>query len=109
MGDVFEAADLLERQRAAGRPYLEFLRRDALSAGVYRLEAGKPDLQQPHTEDEVYYVLDGEGVVEIDGERTPVRPGSVVYIARHVRHRFVDYPAGLTLLVVFAPASGSNG
>lgn len=29
---------------------------------------------------EVYYILQGEGMMHIDGESAPVRPGSTVYI-----------------------------
>ena len=29
---------------------------------------------------EIYYIIEGEGVMHIDGESAPVRPGSTVYI-----------------------------
>jgi mannose-6-phosphate isomerase-like protein (cupin superfamily) len=85
----------------------EFLRRDSLSCLIYHLNAGEPDRQTPHTEDEIYYVLSGEGVIEIDGEPSPVKPGTVIFVEKHAEHRFRDYPEGLTLLVVFAPARGT--
>lgn len=108
MADTYDLLDLLTALEEQGRPYYEFIQRDTLSAGIYHLPAGEPDRQQPHTEDEVYYVLAGEGRIDIDGELTPVRPGSVIFVARHVPHRFVDYPEGITLLVIFGPARGSN-
>ncbi len=107
MADTFEVMDLLEQLQAQGQPYHEFLRRETLSAGLYHLAPGQPDPQHPHTEDEVYYVLGGEGAIEIAGEMTPVRPGSVIFVAKQVPHRFLDYPEGLTLLVIFAPPRGS--
>ena len=108
MADVFDLVDVLERLQAEGRPYHEFLQRESLSVGIYHLAAGEPDLQRPHTEDEIYYVLSGEGRIDIDGDITHVRPGTVVFVAKHVPHRFVDYDEGLTLLVVFAPPRGSQ-
>ena len=105
--DTFEVMDLLEQLQARGQPYHEFLRRDTLSAGLYHLAPGQPDPQRPHTEDEVYYVLGGEGAIEIAGDVTPVRPGSVIFVAKQVPHRFLDYHQGLTLLVIFAPPRGS--
>ncbi len=108
MDDIFQVPEIVERLRGGDQPYDEFLNRGTLSVGVYQLAPGRPDLQQPHTEDEIYYVLDGEGAIEVEGKRTPVRPGSVVFVAKRAAHRFVDYPAGLTLLVVFAPARGSD-
>ena len=108
MTDVFELTDVLEQLQEHGRPYYEFLRRDSLSAGIYHLPAGEPDRQRPHTEDEVYYVLSGEGSVDIDGERTPVRPGNVIFVGKGVPHRFLDYADGLTVLVLFVPPRGSG-
>ena len=34
---------------------------------------------------EVYYILEGEGVMHINGESSPVRPGSAVYIPPRAR------------------------
>ena len=38
---------------------------------------------------EIYLVLEGEGHLELDGERVPVRPMSAVYIKPGCRHRAV--------------------
>lgn len=38
---------------------------------------------------EIYVVLEGEGEIELDGRRYPVRPLSAVYIAPGVRHRAI--------------------
>ena len=51
-----ELPDLIAQQSSGGQPYLEFLRAPSMSAGIYTLPAGGVDRQQPHTEDEVYYV-----------------------------------------------------
>lgn len=71
-----------------------------LEVGVYVLEAPKDDAQQPHTDDEVYVVLEGEGTLLIAGERHGARPGDELFVAAGVEHRFVDYDR-LVLLVVF--------
>jgi len=84
-------------------PYAEWVRSPALSAGVYRLAAGAHDGQSPHDEDEVYVVLAGSAVLEVNGSRTPVRAGSVSYVPRRVPHAFVDITADLEVAVVFAP------
>ena len=107
-GAVFGLAEVEQRRRSDGRPYHEFLRVPALSVGLYRLEPGEPDRQSPHAEDEIYYVVEGEGVIAIAEERRPVRAGDTIYVAKGVEHRFHDYPSGLTLLVLFAPPEGST-
>ncbi len=101
---AFQLESLMTDLQANGRSYHEFLRRESMSAGIYQLAVSEPDRQQPHAEDEVYYVLAGHGAIEIDGVRTPVATGSVLFVPKAAQHRFVDFPDGLTLLVLFAPA-----
>jgi mannose-6-phosphate isomerase-like protein (cupin superfamily) len=100
----FEAADLLEARRHIQRAYHEFLRVPSLSCGIYVIPAGGHDPQQPHEQDEVYYVLSGEGAIRVRDEVRPVRRGSLVYVPAEVPHRFVDVTSDLELLVLFAPA-----
>ena len=38
---------------------------------------------------EIYHVLEGEGHIELDGERVPVKPMTAVYIKPGCRHRAV--------------------
>lgn len=102
-----DGAALLARQMVKGEPYLEFLRRESMSAGLYVLEAGADDLQQPHREDELYYVVEGRAVLEVDGDQRPVQPGSLVFVAAGVSHRFHSIASKLTVLVVFAPPESS--
>lgn len=50
---------------------------------------------------EIYYVLAGEGHLELDGERVPLRPGTSVMIRPGCRHRAVGR---LTIINVPVPA-----
>jgi mannose-6-phosphate isomerase-like protein (cupin superfamily) len=102
--DAFEIAELLGAQAAGGRPYHEFIRTHDLSVGVYVLPAGGTDRQQPHTEDEVYYVVSGRAQVHVGGEERAVQAGSVIFVGADVEHRFHDIEEELTLLVIFGPA-----
>jgi mannose-6-phosphate isomerase-like protein (cupin superfamily) len=106
--DAHELADVVARRNAAGTPYLEFISVPDLSVGLYVLSPGQPDLQQPHTEDEAYYVVAGAGRITVGDEVRDVRVGSVIFVGAGVPHRFHDISAELTLLVVFGPAEGSR-
>ncbi|MEZ4668706.1 MAG: cupin domain-containing protein [Anaerolineae bacterium] len=105
---AFETADLIAQQAAGTKSYLEFLKEDALSMGLYVLPAGGTDGQSPHTEDEVYYVVSGRGMFFHAGENVPVQAGSILYVAAHVEHRFHSITEDLKILVFFAPAEYSN-
>jgi len=97
------AALVRHASEVEGDRWTEVVRSAALSAGVYRLPAGAVDGQSPHGEDEVYVVTAGAADLEVDGQRTAVRPGSVAYVPSRVPHRFVDITDDLEVAVVFAP------
>ncbi|HEY8437750.1 MAG TPA: cupin domain-containing protein [Candidatus Limnocylindrales bacterium] len=106
--DAYDLSELADRQRESGRPYLEFISVPDLSVGLYVLNAGEPDRQAPHTEDEVYYVVSGRGHVTVGDDTRAVAPGAIVFVAAHVPHRFHDITEDLTLFVAFGPAEGSR-
>jgi mannose-6-phosphate isomerase-like protein (cupin superfamily) len=100
--DAFELGELSEQQAAGESRYREFLRVPALSSGLYVLPVGADDTQQPHDEDEVYHVLSGRASILVADEVRPVQTGSIVYVAAHVEHRFIDITEELRVLVFFA-------
>ncbi|MCH7800803.1 MAG: cupin domain-containing protein [Chloroflexi bacterium] len=106
--DAFEFSELVRQQDQSGERYLEFLTVPTMSLGVYSLPAGGVDTQQPHTEDEIYYIVSGRATISVDGEDRPVEPRSVVFVGAHVDHRFHTITEDMTILVVFAPARGSQ-
>jgi mannose-6-phosphate isomerase-like protein (cupin superfamily) len=101
---AFEIADLVAARKASGEAWIEFLRAPALSMGVYALAAGADDTQSPHTEDEVYLVVSGSGILRVEDLDQPVQAGSVVYVEADASHHFHSITEDLTTLVFFAPA-----
>ena len=75
--DSFELADVLAEHSRSNRLYYEFFQAPALSLGLYVLPAGAADPQSPHTEDEVYYVVNGSGMIQVGGEDRAVTAGSM--------------------------------
>jgi mannose-6-phosphate isomerase-like protein (cupin superfamily) len=84
--------------------YREFLRVPAMSAGLYVLPTGGTDLQRPHHEDEIYYVVRGRAHFKAGEEDREVFAGCVIFVAAEVEHRFYDIAEELAVLVFFAPA-----
>ncbi|MCE7081465.1 cupin domain-containing protein [Streptomyces sp. ST2-7A] len=96
--------DQLEAERLANDgAYLQFLRERNMSVGLYALNAGEPDPQSPHREDEVYVVVSGRGSLTVGEETVQVGRGSVVYVPAGVPHRFHHITEDLRVLVVFSP------
>ena len=106
--NAFTFSDLIAAKEQTGELYHEFLRVPTMSAGVYQLTAGSTDPQEPHTEDEVYYIVQGQARIQVATEHTPVKAGSIVFVAANVDHRFHSITEDLTVLVFFAPAEYSR-
>jgi len=106
--DAFELKQVDAERAQLGKLYLEFVHKPALTVGLYVLTAGSEDPQQPHTEDEVYHVVRGRATIRVGDEDQPVGPGSVVYVAALVPHRFHTIEEDLEILVFFAPAEYTN-
>ena len=113
---AFELLDIVKQQSRSGKPYVELLRVHDLSMGVTQLLVGDSDIQSPHTEDEVYYVVEGKAKIKVADEDRNVRAGSMIYAAKNVSHRFHSIEEDLIVLVftstgsvqAFAPAEYSN-
>jgi mannose-6-phosphate isomerase-like protein (cupin superfamily) len=71
-----------------------------LEIGVYVLVAPEPDRQQPHADDEVYVVLEGDGTLEIEGQRVDLHVGQAAFVPAGAEHRFEGYEQ-LSVLVIF--------
>lgn len=52
--------------------------------------------------------MEGRATVSVSDEDRPVRPGSVVFVAAGVPHRFHDITERLVLMVMFGPAEYSR-
>jgi quercetin dioxygenase-like cupin family protein len=61
-------------------------RSDSLTLGVARLSPGETLRAHRHEQAEAYLVLDGAGIVTIDGAAHPVGPGAGVFIAGNAVH-----------------------
>jgi mannose-6-phosphate isomerase-like protein (cupin superfamily) len=104
---IFTKLSDVDRQRVhSGKSYREFLRGPAMSAGLYVLPVHGLDLQKPHHQDEVYYVIRGSARFQAGAEDREVSAGSVIFIPAEVDHRFHDITEELHALVFFAPPEG---
>jgi mannose-6-phosphate isomerase-like protein (cupin superfamily) len=72
-----------------------------VEVGVYVLVAPEPDRQQPHEDDEIYIVLEGHGVLTVEGEKFELTEGDSIFVPAGALHQFTAYEH-LSVLVFFA-------
>ena len=105
--EVVDLADVKQRLQGKDVEYLEFLNVPALNCGLYSLAAGSKDMQAPHDEDEVYFVLEGKARMRLGDEHREVTPGSLLYVEAATEHSFFEIEEDMLLLVIFT-ASGAQ-
>jgi mannose-6-phosphate isomerase-like protein (cupin superfamily) len=98
-----------ERQAAtAGRQFVLGATPETGCASVTQFIGLVPPGRAPdhfHTYDEVIYVLEGEGVLHVDGEQARLSPGSCVHLPARLVHCLANTgESELRLLGVFRPA-----
>ena len=103
----FEIAALQQRLAEAGGGYEIVHESAGLELGVYVLVAPEPDRQQPHADDEVYVVLEGTGVLQVEADEVPVQEGSAVFVPAGADHQFTAYEH-LSVLVIFERRPAAN-
>ena len=106
MNSVFSYREIAKELH--GKSWHEVFRVPSMSVGLYRLRTGEEDLQSPHTEDEVYYVVQGKAQIRVGEKNFAVEPGSLIYVEANLEHRFHTITEDLTVLVLFSPAEYTN-
>jgi len=101
--ELFQLSDLEAEHGIKGDLYIQFISHEKLSVGLYNLKVGSLDSQKPHLEDEVYFVLRGQGAIRVGTDTQEIKPGSIVYVRAGVDHKFSNIKEDLELLVFFAP------
>ncbi len=104
MNPHFSLSTLEKSRLDEQKNYLEFLRVPDMSAGLYVLEVGATDLQQPHSEDEIYVVLEGKAQIRVADKDYPACVGDTIFVPAKVVHYFHSILETLKVIVIFAPA-----
>jgi mannose-6-phosphate isomerase-like protein (cupin superfamily) len=97
----FELDDVLARI-GNDEYFNDFLHIRHLEAGILRLRPGEEDSQTPHDADELYYVIQGSGYLEVGFEHRVVKKGSIIFVPAKKPHRFYGNKSLLIVLYMFA-------
>jgi mannose-6-phosphate isomerase-like protein (cupin superfamily) len=99
---TFELQDLIGQLNKKGGYFLDFLKARNLEAGIILLHAEDTDTQTAHTADELYYIIEGNGIMELGKSKKPIKQGSIVFVPAGLHHRFYGNKEDLIALYMFA-------
>ena len=78
----FNLKDNLEKIQKSNSYFHTFINKDSLAAGVLILKPGEEDTQEPHENDEVYFVLSGNGYLKIKNKNYKVSKDKLFFVAK---------------------------
>ncbi len=81
--------------------FLNVFKSKGFDMGILRLRKGEIDTQEPHSVDEVYFVIEGTGHIEIEDKMKPVNRADFIFVPANVHHRFVAGNKDLLVLYFF--------
>ena len=68
----------------------------------------RPNRQTAHTQDEIYVIVRGRGVLFHDGRRDAFEPGDCLFVAAGTDHHFEDFSDDLAVWVIFYGVEGGE-
>ena len=85
---VIDIRKLYSKMELDNSEFLSFFELEHLQVGILRLRPGEIDTQEPHSTDEVYLVLEGDGLIEIGNKSYDLNKDLFIYVPAQVKHRF---------------------
>ena len=68
----------------------------------------RPRQQTPHSQDEIYFIIRGRGVLIHDSKRDAFEPGDLLFVAAGIEHQFEDISEDFAVWRVFYGPHGGE-
>ena len=99
---IIDIRKLLSRMDLDNTYFLDFFDLKHLQAGILRLKPGELDTQEPHSLDEIYLVLEGNGFIEIGKKAYALKKDLFIYVPANVRHKFYGNTQEILVVYLFS-------
>jgi mannose-6-phosphate isomerase-like protein (cupin superfamily) len=96
---IIDIREVYSKMDLDNSEFLNFFDLRHLQAGILRLKPGERDRQEPHSSDEIYLVLEGNGSIEIGKKAYILKKDLFIYVPANVNHKF--YGNTQEILVVY--------
>ena len=84
-----------------GNYFLDVFNNKGVDLGILRLRKGETDTQLPHSVNEVYFIVEGNGFIEMEGKLKPVKKADFIFVAANIQHRFIVDDEDLVVIYFF--------
>ena len=84
-----------------GSYFLNVFDNKGVDLGILRLRKGETDTQLPHAVNEVYFVVEGSGFIEMEGRLKPVKRADFIFVSANIQHRFIVDNQDLVVIYFF--------
>ncbi len=89
-----------------GAPFVRMMSGGTMSVEVFAPQGA--DMQQPHAQDELYFIHSGTGQIVINGQRFEATVGDAFFVAAGVAHKFENFSDDFVTWVVFYGPQGGE-
>ena len=89
-----------------GAPFVTMMAGGTMSVEVYAPRG--EDLQEPHTQDELYFIHSGRGELVINRQRFDCAVGDALFVAAGAAHCFENFSDDFVTWVVFYGPQGGE-
>ena len=98
---LIDIRSLISKMDLDNSGFLNFFDLKHLQAGILRLKHGERDTQEPHSLDEIYLVLEGDGFIEIGKKEYSIRKDHFIFVPANVSHRLHGNTQEIVVLYFF--------
>ena len=97
----FDTIEYLNKLKKNNSYFHTFINKKSLAVGVIFLKPGENDTQEPHDSDEIYYILGGNGFLQINDKSHRIKKEEIYFVAKDVSHHFYGNTKNLSVLYFF--------
>ena len=97
----FSTIEYLNKLKKNNSYFHTFVNKKSLAVGVIFLKPGENDTQEPHDSDEIYYILDGNGFLQINDKSHRIKKEEIYFVAKDTPHHFYGNTKNLSVLYFF--------
>ena len=97
----YDTSQYIKKLNSADSYFKTFINKKSLASGVLLLKPNEEDTQEPHESDEIYYVINGNGFLQIKKKSYSVKEGNIYFVAKNFPHHFYGNTEDLLVLYFF--------